>query len=95
MDRNEMDKNERFAKKIYIGVLAITHPDGSIVPLRLIWPDGRSWEIDRLLDVRPAVARKAGGEGLRFLCRINGHEKELWYAHGQWFVEGGEEGVWQ
>ena len=45
---------------------------------------------DRVLDVRPGVARKAGGEGGRYLCRISGHERELWYAHGQWFVEGGE-----
>ncbi len=42
----------------------------------------------RVLDVRPGVARKAGGEGVRYLCRISGQERELWYAHGQWFVEG-------
>ncbi|MDD4081408.1 MAG: hypothetical protein PHP02_08380 [Eubacteriales bacterium] len=82
--------NERFSEKIYVGVLSLTHPDGSIVPLKLIWPDGRQWEIDRMLDVRPGVARKAGGEGMRFLCRISGHERELWYSHGQWFVEGSE-----
>ncbi|MDD4080849.1 MAG: hypothetical protein PHP02_05500, partial [Eubacteriales bacterium] len=65
----------RFAEKIYVGVLSLTHPDGSIVPLELIWPDGRKWEIDKVLDVRPGVARKAGGEGVRFLCRISGHER--------------------
>ena len=79
---------EQFAEKIFIAVLALTKPDGSIVPLRILWEDGRRWDIDRVLDVRPGVARKAGGEGIRFLCRISGHEKELWFSHGRWFVEG-------
>ena len=80
----------RFAEKIYVGILSLTHPDGSIIPLKLVWPDGRQWNIDKVSDVRPGVARKAGGEGVRFLCRISGHERELWYSRGQWFVEGAD-----
>ena len=80
----------RFPEKIYVGILSLTHPDGSIIPLKLVWPDGRQWNIDKVSDVRPGVARKAGGEGVRFLCRISGHERELWYSHGQWFVEGAD-----
>ena len=80
-------RKECFAEKVFIGVLSVTRPDGSIIPMKLIWDDGRSWDIDKVLDVRPAVARKAGGEGIRYLCRIGRQERELWYAHGQWFVE--------
>ena len=36
----------RFAEKIYVGILSLTHPDGSIIPLKLVWPDGRQWNID-------------------------------------------------
>ena len=81
-------RKERFAEKIFVSVLSVTKPDGNIVPMKLIWEDGRSWDIDKVLDVRPGVARKAGGEGIRYLCRIGRHERELWYSHGQWFVEG-------
>lgn len=79
---------ERFAEKIYVGIVSMTNADGSVVPLKLVWEDGRVWDIDRVLDVRPGVARKAGGEGLRYLCRIGHHERELWFSHGLWFVEG-------
>lgn len=79
---------ERYSDKIYVSVVALTRPDGSVIPLQLIWPDGRQWEIDRVLDVRPGVARKAGGEGMRYLCRISGQQRELWCSQGQWFVEG-------
>ena len=78
---------ERFAEKIYIGVLAVTQPDGSIVPLRLIWPDGRNWEIDRVLDVRPAASLKAGGAGIRYTCRIRNHQTYLFQEENKWFVE--------
>ena len=80
-----MDDQDR--RKVYVEVVSTTKPDGTVIPLRLIWQDGRSFPIDRVLDVRPAVARKVGGEGTRYLCRIAGHEKEVWLAHGQWFLE--------
>lgn len=73
----------RPAEKIYGGILSLAHPDSSVVSLKLMWLDGRQWCDDRVLDVHPGVARKAGGEGLRFLSWISGHERELWYSHGQ------------
>lgn len=78
----------QFAEKIYVGMLSITKPDGSIIPLRILWEDGNAWDIDRVLQVRAGVAKRAGGDGICFLCRISGNEREIWYSHGVWFVEG-------
>ncbi|WP_330601097.1 hypothetical protein [Caproicibacter fermentans] len=45
------------------------------------------YEIDRVLDVRPAASLKAGGAGIRYTCRIQGREKYLWREQDRWFVE--------
>ena len=60
--------------------------DGRARPVRIFWEDGRSFEVDRLLDVRRAAA-KAGGQGMRYTCRILGHETFLFEDDGRWFVE--------
>jgi hypothetical protein len=45
------------------------------------------YEIDRILDVRPAASLKAGGAGIRYTCRIQGHETYIWLEDNRWFVE--------
>lgn len=74
--------------KIFVEVTARFHPNGSIQPLDIRWQDGRRFEVDRVLEVRRAAALKAGGCGLRFLCRILGRERYLFLEKGRWFVEG-------
>ena len=34
-----------------------------------------------------AAATKAGGEGMRYTCRIRGQETYLFECEGRWFVE--------
>ena len=57
-------------------------------PLWIVWEDGRKFPVDRLLDVRRAAATKAGGQGIRYTCRILGRETYLFEDDGRWFVEG-------
>ena len=64
--------------------------NGNITPISVVWEDGRSFEIDRVLDVRRAASLKAGGIGVRYLCRISGRETFLYYEDPRWFVEGKE-----
>lgn len=79
------------AKK-YVEVGAVFRPDGSIIPVLLWWDDGRSYQIDRVLDVRRAASLKAGGVGRRYTCRICGQERYLFLEdNGKWFVETKEE----
>ena len=51
--------------KVYVAVIASFSEDGNLFPRRLRWEDGREYSIEKILDVRPAAALKAGGQGDR------------------------------
>ncbi len=61
--------------------------EGSVLPEKIIWDDGREFIVDRVLDIRPAASTKGGGMGLRYLCRINSKERYLFLDDYIWFVE--------
>jgi len=73
--------------KVYVDVTARFDKEGNVVPEHIIWEDGRRFEIDRVLDVRPAASLKAGGCGIRYTCRISGKETFLFLEGNRWFVE--------
>ena len=79
------------SRKVYVEVTATFSPEGQVMPLRVRWENGTVYEIDRVLDVRPAAARKVGGCGLRYICRICGQQTYLYLDQDRWFVEGREE----
>nr|WP_312060025.1 hypothetical protein [Anaerotignum sp.] len=58
-----------------------------MIPKSLRWDDGTIYEIDKILDERRAASLKAGGQGIRYLCRIYGKERYLFYEKPKWFVE--------
>ena len=74
--------------KKYVEVGAVHRTDGQTLPVLLWWEDGRSYQIDRVLDIRRAASLKAGGVGRRYTCRICGKERYIWMEDdGRWFVE--------
>lgn len=73
--------------RVNVEVGAVFSREGRITPVMLWWPDGRSFSIDRVLDVRRAASLKGGGIGLRYTCRIRGKERYLFYENPTWFVE--------
>ncbi len=82
--------------KVYVEVVAAFNPEGELRPLSLTWEDGKRYNIDRVLEVRPAAARKAGGQGDRYTVHIRGQEKYIFFERsasirgnnlGRWFVE--------
>lgn len=58
--------------KVYISVEADFGSGGVMMPRAIIWEDGTRYEVDRVLDIRPAPALKAGGQGDHYILRING-----------------------
>lgn len=48
--------------KVYVAVIASFSEDGHLFPRRLRWENGREYYIEKILDVRPAAAQKAGGQ---------------------------------
>ena len=73
--------------KKYVQVIVKFKEDGQIIPLQVLWEDGRVFEIDRVLDRRPGVSLKVGGQGIRYVCRIRNKEVCLYYEEPRWFVE--------
>ena len=74
-------------KKKYVEVTARFDTEGRVFPLKILWEDGSSYFIDKVLDVRPSASLKAGGAGIRYTCRINMTEKFLFLEESRWFVE--------
>ena len=81
-----MEEKEMAWKK-YVEVIVRCFPDGRIRPLAVYWASGEMYEIDRVLDVRPAASLKAGGAGIRYTCRIRNHQTYLFQEENKWFVE--------
>ncbi|MGI6106154.1 MAG: hypothetical protein ACOYD7_08245 [Raoultibacter sp.] len=73
--------------KKYVDVIAKHDSDGNVTPLSITWEDGRSFEINRILDRRQAASLKVGGNGMRFLVRVGETETFLFYEGPKWFVE--------
>ena len=73
--------------KINLEVIAAFDLDGNVHPKAIIWEDGRVFDIDRVLDVRRAASLKAGGLGIRYICRIRGKTVALFNDEGHWFME--------
>jgi len=61
-------------RKVFVDVTATFTKDGNIIPMNFIWEDGRKYEIDKVLDKRRAASLKAGGQGIRYKCRVLGKD---------------------
>ena len=60
------------AYKAYVTVLTEIRADGLMLPRMITWEDGMKYEVDRVIDVRPGYAAKAGGQGDRYTIMVNG-----------------------
>ncbi|OLN30619.1 MULTISPECIES: hypothetical protein [Desulfosporosinus] len=65
--------------KVYVPVIAAFGKDGLLLPLELTWEDGCTYIIDRIFDIRPASAMKAGGQGDRYTISVNGQQSFLFF----------------
>ena len=82
--------------KVYVPVEVLFDENGEMRPHSITWEDGRKYEIDQVTDIRPAPARKAGGQGDRYTIWIKGKLSYLFFERaatvsrcnlGKWFVE--------
>lgn len=81
-------------KRVYVHVLADHLADGRVVPRVLFWQLDQAdievlYKIDSSTYGEPAHARKAGGQGIRYVIEIHGKKRELYYDdfEGRFFVE--------
>ena len=82
--------------KVYVQVKVDFREDGIMLPRKIIWEDGREYEIDRVADIRQAAAMRAGGQGDRYTIYVQGKQSYLFFERspnqtgnciGRWFVE--------
>ncbi len=82
--------------KVYVDVIVSFRNDGVMLPRQITWENGHKYEIDRISDIWPAAAAKAGGQGDRYTVWINGQQSYLFFERncsltgnniGRWFVE--------
>lgn len=73
--------------KVYVAVDVLFDEAGRMAPRAVTWEDGRVFPVDKVLDVRRAASVKAGGQGMRYTCRIKGKTTYLYYEDPRWFVE--------
>ena len=82
--------------KVYVDVLVEFNEDGVMLPRLITWEDGSKYEVDRVVDIRPAAAMKTGGGGDRYTVMVRGTRTFLFFERnaslqgnniGRWFVE--------
>lgn len=73
--------------KINVAVEVLFDEAGAMHPKAIIWEDGRRFEITSVSNVQRAASLKAGGNGVRYTCRIGRVDRYLFYEGPQWFVE--------
>lgn len=73
--------------KEYVSVTVKFDEDGRLLPLFINWKDGRTFNIDRIMDIRFASSLKTGGAGVRYTCRISNNIRYLYLEDNRWFIE--------
>lgn len=75
------------ARKVFVDVIVRENKDGRKHPISLIFEDGKTYSIDRLIQVKRCAAMKVGGTGIRYTVSICGKETYIFENGGKWFVE--------
>ena len=73
--------------KEYVNVTVKFKKDGQMIPVNIEWENGRVYTVGRILDIRKAASLKAGGCGVRYLCKIMGMQTYIFFEEDKWFVE--------
>ena len=84
------------SSKTYVDVVAAFRQDGTMLPLYILWENGKRYKIDKVFDIRPAPSLKSGGQGDRYTVRIENSLRFLFFERntdptktemGKWFIE--------
>ena len=77
--------------KVYVDVNEDRLKDGQLLPLSFVWEDGNRYEVDKIIDKRPAASLKAGGAGMRYTVRVMHKETYMFLEEDdgtfKWFME--------
>ena len=76
-------------RRVYVEVTARFSKSGGMIPLEIVWSDGRKYKIDRVTLVSHASSRLDPLLPVRYKCLIGEREKLLYFEPQKeiWFVE--------
>lgn len=77
--------------KTYVEIFAKFDTDGNIIPTEIVWKNGISFKIDRILDISPCASLRHSGFGIRYTIRIKRNITYLFLEENRWFVENKEQ----
>ena len=72
-------------RKQFIDIICNHKPDGTVCPLYILWPDGRSFKILRTLHTAAASDREY--DGIRYTVLIGSNERHIYRTGSRWYVE--------
>lgn len=87
---------EQARAKVYVGVKVAFDEAGQMRPMAIRWEDGKRYVIDKVTEIKQAVAMRCGGQGDRYTIWVNNHQTYLFFERnasmtgnniGRWFVE--------
>ena len=75
--------------KVYVDVSVEFTKDGELIPRAIHWDDCKTYEIQKITDIRRAASLVAGATGIRYTIYVEGYESHLYYGDNhRLFVEG-------
>ena len=74
-------------QKLFVKVRADHEIDGKVIPLMFKSDTDETIIIDRILDIRLCASLKAGGQGVRYTCRVGNAYIYLFHDQMHWFLE--------
>lgn len=76
-------------KKVYVDVILLHSKDTGKIPRTVIFNDGRTYQIDRMISRQKHCPKKIGGGpvAMRYTVQIGGKETYLFEDEDAWFVE--------
>ena len=76
-DFNENEKEQKPTEVLYLRVIADMNPERAIMPKKIIWSDGREFDIQKITDVRRGFIKMVGELCMKYYCLIDGNFRIL------------------
>lgn len=70
--------------KQFVDVTSVSYSDGTVRPLLIQWPDGRTFEITRTMHVAAPAANEY--EGICYTVLIGKQERHIYRVGSRWYV---------